>query len=289
MYIEQGESKQRAIGAPAGSTLHQETWACYRQAVEKVILTMRERLSDDLSLDDLAAVACMSPYHFNRVFRQSTGIPPGQFLSALRLEAAKRLLLTTDKSVTEICFEVGYNSLGTFTSRFNLLVGLPPGQFRHLGRAFTTHPEELLSLAEPPPPPSSGPVLEGRVEAGTEVSGLIFLGLFETPIPQNRPVSCAVLARSGPFRIRIPERGSFFLFAAGMARFEEPLDFLRHSGSIRGLAAAGPFTAAAGAVTERLRLTLRPPDLLDPPLLVTLPLLIDERLAEKLGIEEEIA
>lgn len=288
MYVELGESKQRALGAPA-ATLHQETWASYRQAVEKVILTMRERLSDDLSLDDLAAVACMSPYHFNRVFRQLTGIPPGQFLSALRLEAAKRLLLTTERSVTEICFEVGYNSLGTFTSRFNLLVGLPPGQFRHLGRAFTTHTEELMSLAEPPPPPGSGPVLEGRIEAGADVSGLIFMGLFETPIPQGRPVSCAILAQSGPFRIRVPENGTFFLFAAGMARFEEPLDFLRNSGSIRGLVAAGPFSAESGVVAERPCLILRPPDLLDPPLLVTLPLLIDERLTERLGIEEEIA
>lgn len=277
------------MGALAGSTLQQETWTSHRQAVEKVILTMRERLSDDLSLDDLAAVACMSPYHFNRIFRQLTGIPPGQFLSALRLEAAKRLLLTSEMSVTEICFEVGYNSLGTFTSRFNLLVGLPPGQFRHLGRAFTTQAEELLSLADPPPPPSGGPVLTGHVEAGAEVSGLIFLGLFETPIPQGRPVACAILARSGRFRIRVPESGSFFLFGAGMARFEEPLDFLRHSGSIRGLVAAGPFSAVGGRVAERPRLTMRSPDLLDPPLLVTLPLLIDERLAEKLGIEEEIA
>ncbi len=278
------------MGSPAEPTLQQENGSFHRQAVARVISTMRERMSEDLPLEEMAATACMSRYHFNRVFRQLTGIPPGQFLSALRLEAAKRLLLTTEHSVTEICFEVGYNSLGTFTSRFNQLVGLPPGQFRLLARAFTTNAEALLSLADPPPSSTDqGPALAGWVEADPAVSGLIFLGLFETPIPQTRPVACAILAQSGAFRIRFPAKGRFYLFAAGMARFTEPLDYLRNSGSIRGLASAGPFTAAAGQVAERPRLTLRPPDLLDPPLLVTLPLLIDERLAEKLDLGEEIA
>ena len=272
-----------------GASHHPETEVCHREAMEKAVSLMRSRMSEDLSLDDMAAAACMSTYHFHRVFHQLAGIPPGQFLSALRLEAAKRLLLTTEKSVTEVCFDVGYNSLGTFISRFNLLVGLPPGQFRRLGRAFTTNAKELLSLAVPPPAPSEGTLLEGSIEGGSLANGLIFLGLFETPIPQTRPVSCAVLARSGEFRIQIPEDGRFFLFAAGMARFENPLDFLHHSGSIRGLASAGPFTAEAGRIAERPHLVLRPPSLLDPPLLVTLPLLIDERLAERFDLGEEIA
>lgn len=271
------------------STVGHETETTHRDAVARVVRMLRERMSEDLSLDEMASTACMSPYHFNRVFRQLTGIPPGQFLSALRLEAAKRLLLATDLSATEICYEVGYNSLGTFTSRFNQLVGLPPGQFRQLGRAFTTNARELMSLAEPPPAPSEGAVLIGWIESGPLVDGLVFIGLFETPIPQGRPVSCAILASDGPFRIRVPEGEKFFLFCAGMARFEEPLDFLRNSGAIRGLASAGPFTAEDGRVTEQPRLVLRPPDLLDPPLLVTLPILIDERLTERLGLAEEIA
>jgi transcriptional regulator GlxA family with amidase domain len=103
---------------PSGTTdLH-------RIAAERVVREMRQRLGDSLTLDEMAEIAMMSPYHFNRVFRRLTGIPPSQFLGALRLEAAKRLLLTSERSVTEICFEVGYNSLGTFTTRFNQLVGL---------------------------------------------------------------------------------------------------------------------------------------------------------------------
>ena len=85
-------------------------------AVERVLATMRERLDEDLTLHDMADVAHLSPYHFTRVFRHVTGIPPCEFLTALRLQEAKRLLLTTGLSVTDVCFEVGYSSLGTFTA-----------------------------------------------------------------------------------------------------------------------------------------------------------------------------
>ncbi len=261
---------------------HPSTLASRRSAVERVILAMRERMSEELTLEEMADIAFLSPYHFNRIFRRLTGIPPSQFLSALRLEAAKRLLLTTDRRVTDICFEVGYNSLGTFTTRFTQLVGLPPGQLRLLSKAFTPHKaQELLVMLNQSPPDADVPAITGEIEAGSAVTGLLFLGLFETPIPQGRPVSCALLAQPGPYRIRIPADGRYFIFAAGLARVERPLDYLMCGGSIRGVASAGPLIVRDGTVTGDTLLSLRPPDLLDPPLLVTLPLLIDERLAQQ--------
>ena len=70
----------------------------------------------------------LTPYHFARIFRNVTGIPPGEFLTAVRLERTKQLLLDTDLGVAEVCFEVGYESVGTFATRFKDLVGLPPGK-----------------------------------------------------------------------------------------------------------------------------------------------------------------
>ena len=87
------------------------------------------------TLAQMAEVACLSPFHFARVFRQATGIPPAAFFAALQLDRAKRLLLETELSVTEICFALGYASLGTFTTRFAARVGVPPGRFRRLARA----------------------------------------------------------------------------------------------------------------------------------------------------------
>src|SRR5213080_3436753 len=120
----------------------QVTHAAHTQAVERVIQTMHTQLHEVLTLEDLASVACLSPSHFTRVFRRLIGIPPGEFLSALRLQAARRLLLTTSLSVTDICFEVGYNSIGSFTSRFTHLVGLSPRLLRQRAQAFEPLLEE---------------------------------------------------------------------------------------------------------------------------------------------------
>ena len=58
------------------------------------------------------------PVSLARTFRRIIGIPPGEFLGVLRLQRAKELLLTTDLFTSEVCYEVGYASFGTFTSRF---------------------------------------------------------------------------------------------------------------------------------------------------------------------------
>src|SRR5579871_1693646 len=98
------------------------TLAGHMQAVERAIQVMHSHMQEELGLEDLAAVAYLSPSRFKHVFRHLVGIPPGEFLSSLRLQAARRLLLTTTLSVTDICFEVGYNSMGSFTSRFTQMV-----------------------------------------------------------------------------------------------------------------------------------------------------------------------
>ena len=126
------------------SACREDTLAAHRRAVERVITTARERLCEPLSLRDISRVAYISTFHFNRVFHQITGLPPAKFISAMRLDEAKRLLLTTQLSVTDICYEVGYNSLGTFTRRFTELVGLGPRQFRRLAERITPASVESL-------------------------------------------------------------------------------------------------------------------------------------------------
>ena len=256
-----------------------DTVASYRTAVERVVLAMRENLDQELTLDEMAALAHLSPFHFLRVFRRLTGVPPGQFLAALRLEEAKRRLLLTDDSVTDICFAVGYSSLGTFTSRFTQLVGLPPTQLRVLGRSFDLeHFAELAQYCDHSGGAAAGRI-DGRLETAGTSSGLIFIGLFANPVPQDRPLACALATGSGPFRVLPPGDGRYFLFAAGLRWPEAALDLLLADRSVRAVASAGPITVRGGKARGGTTLALRPPDVLDPPLLVTLPLLITERLA----------
>jgi len=83
-----------------------------------------------LDVEALARGAHMSAGHLSREFRLAYGESPYGYLMTRRIERAMALLRRGDRSVTEVCFEVGYGSLGTFSSRFSELVGIPPSTYR---------------------------------------------------------------------------------------------------------------------------------------------------------------
>lgn len=87
-------------------------------------------LDQPVSLQEMAGVACLSPNHFLRHFKQLFHVSPHQFLTQHRLERARQLLLGTDTPITEICFLVGFESLGSFSTLFRRHVGVAPGEFR---------------------------------------------------------------------------------------------------------------------------------------------------------------
>jgi AraC-like DNA-binding protein len=89
-----------------------------------------------LDVDALARGASMSAGHLSREFRLAFGESPYGYLMTRRIERAMSLLRRGDLSVTEVCFEVGCSSLGTFSTRFTELVGVPPRTYRrHQARA----------------------------------------------------------------------------------------------------------------------------------------------------------
>lgn len=244
-------------------------------AVERVIRVMHERLDEPLSLHDMARIAFISPYHFNRVFRQITGIPPCQFLYALRLQKAKRLLLTTEVSVTDVCFDVGYNSLGTFIRRFTDLIGISPSRFRALAHAA---PDGIFDNGANPfgaadaASKESNTEISGRVTAPEGFDGAIFVGLFTTPIPQSAPVSGTVLTHAGDYRMAAVPDGLYYVLAAGLAWSKDPREYFLYESSLRG---GGPGVVISdGKVKGSTDVSLRPPSPFDPPILMTLPLML---------------
>lgn len=250
--------------------------ARYR-VVERVILKMREQLDEPFSLQEMAKVAYLSPFHFNRVFRQITGIPPTQFLYALRLEAAKRLLLTTHLRVTDVCFEVGYNSLGTFSRRFTQLVGLSPDQLRRLTESETLLPLESMDESRRPSTASTpaGSWIAGQISAPQIFTKAIFVGLFRTRIPQGRPVAGAFLTELGEYRIGPLPDGRYYLFAAALPVATQPLNFLLpNTASLLVGSGQGSLVVEGGQVFGKTNLKLRHVRLTDPPILVALPSLL---------------
>jgi AraC-like DNA-binding protein len=88
------------------------------------------RYAEPLTVDDMARAAGLSRAHFSREFRQAFGEPPHAYLLTRRLERAAALLRTTDRSVTEVCFSVGLQSVGSFTSSFTRTYGRSPTAYR---------------------------------------------------------------------------------------------------------------------------------------------------------------
>ena len=95
---------------------------------------MRARLSEDISLDELAAEARLSSFHFARMFKQSLGVPPRVYLTQLRMERACELLEQTDLPVTEIAQEVGYSSNQVLARIFTKHQRMTPTDYRRAVR-----------------------------------------------------------------------------------------------------------------------------------------------------------
>jgi AraC family transcriptional regulator len=232
-----------------------------KRAVERAIETMQENLGERLTIDDMARSALFSKFHFSRVFQRVTGVSPGRFLSAMRFEEAKRLLVSTSFTVSDISHRVGYNSVGTFSARFRNSVGVSPSTYRALG-GMTSQGSDGSDV----PGMHSWSTVRGQIIApATDQLGLVFVGLFPTWIPEGPPVRHAVLKRPGPYAMKHVPVGSWYLIAHSVAPGSEEAD------------EAAPFVGAHGPLTIRpdtepktADVHLRPMRTLDPPVLTTL-------------------
>jgi AraC family transcriptional regulator len=126
----------------------------YRERILRAQLYLQSRLDEPIDLEDLASVACFSPYHFHRIFRGLTGEPLMEHVRRLRLERAAQRLKSTDRPVTDIAFEAGYESHEAFTRAFRAMFGDSPSGFR----------ESRATVAESGPVFESAHAIEVRIE-----------------------------------------------------------------------------------------------------------------------------
>ena len=232
-------------------------------AVERVITNMWDRYDEPLSLEEMADMAVFSRFYFSRVFRSITGTSPGRFLTAIRLYKAKSLLLETTTSVTDISYQVGYNSPGTFSSRFTRSVGISPARYRYLSETGIPAPEYPLVTGQH----LGG--LRGSVTAPqTDVPTRVYVSLFDSTIPQGTPIACAVLDGESSFELLGVPEGQWFIHATAVAvRNLDPRPWMRKPVYV---AASRPVKVVAGR-TVTANVELRPPRLTDLPILLALP------------------
>ncbi|WP_308418362.1 AraC family transcriptional regulator [Nostoc sp. CENA543] len=98
--------------------------------LKQAIAYINDNLEQDLALAEIAAIVDMSMYHFSRLFKQSTGLAPHQYVMNCRIERAKKLLIQTNQPIEKICEQIGFQSQSHFTNVFRKLTGITPRAYR---------------------------------------------------------------------------------------------------------------------------------------------------------------
>ncbi len=249
--------------------------------ISAAIATMRTESDRALTLDELAEAASYSRFHFVRTFRDVVGTSPGAFQTAIRFARASELLLTSSATITEICGEVGYNSLGTFSERFRGLVGVSPSGLRELPHQIA----ELPSSGLDDPIRAVGPrgeIVRVAVPETCPASMSIYVGLYRDGVASGIPVAGAMTSRPGVLELDGLAPGSFHLLAAA---FPAPIHGLGHllpgdhvqvSSSGRAIHVTGSGASRVAQPLHRLR--FRPIAPTDAPILTALPALVLSRM-----------
>lgn len=248
--------------------VRESTTRLHYESVKRAIAAMRGQIGQPMSLRSLAKIGFASPYHFTRTFRSVTGLPPLHFLSALRLDAARTLLMHTRSKVIDICYDVGYSSVGTFTRRFTGSFGVSPLQCRALAQSPRYGIRDHQSLPAPHARLAAGSCFSGRVMAPDGFHGIVCVGLFATPIPQSKPLACTIAALNGDYQMQSAPQGKSFLFALGLELPIQARDCFCHDSVLRGGGQA--IRVSEDDVSGDTDLILRAPLTTDPPILLFL-------------------
>jgi AraC family transcriptional regulator len=104
-----------------------------RSKVRSIVQFVSENINKKFTVADMANRACLSKYHFSRVFFLQFGITPAKYVERRRIVMARRLLLSNTLTLTQVSFACGYSSASHFSTAFRKLCGMTPGQYRRNG------------------------------------------------------------------------------------------------------------------------------------------------------------
>lgn len=244
-----------------------------RETVIEAARFLAARCAEPIVLGDVADHVGYSPFHLARAFERQLGMPPGQFLAAHRFQRAKRLLLSGDERIIDVCHAVGFTSVGTFTTRFAAAVGRTPLEFRRLPDVLAHAPPRPVLI--PGNAPGGGTVtgsvhLSPSARAVLGGAASVYVGLFPRRAARGIPVSGTLLGETSHFMLTDVPPGTYWVLASALPAM---------AGTETQLV---PVRTVSGAAKEPVRVTAADPlhhrDLfLDlgadwgPPVLVALP------------------
>lgn len=125
------EARQALLARAGGAAVVDDRIRLSPVRLRRVTRFVADNLSGEISPADMAAVAELSPYHFARVFKATTGVSPHRYVRARRIERARDLLSARDDApLSEVALACGFANQSHFTAAFTHAVGVPPGRFR---------------------------------------------------------------------------------------------------------------------------------------------------------------
>ncbi len=247
-------------------------------AVEQTICYMKGHLDEPITTEQLASLAGYSTFHFTRIFKRVTGVSPRLYLSALRIESSKKQLLEHRSALVRMLLSLGFRSVGTFTARFTQFVGTSPRKFRNgadrLAAFLNAFQHEPLLLSPPEHGPGQRIVCE--IDAPATFNGIIFVGLFPRPIPDQKPIAGTALSKANRICMftGVPA-GTYYVLAAGIPWSLNPATYFLLDKCLRAKHEAPIDVTDTSSL--HVKLQLRGPQPTDPPILVNLPLLLFEQ------------
>lgn len=254
------------------------------EAVSKTIEYMRSNIDEEITTEKLAEIAGYSAFHFTRVFKDVTGVSPRHYLSALRIETGKEKLMgSSSPSILKTLMDIGFRSVGTFSSKFKLFVGQSPKQFQNSAVKFHRFMNDFDGADVENPVSLKLPAVRCTLEVPESFKGLIFVGLFPRPIPDQKPVKGIALRETQKVCIfsKVPP-GTYYALATAIPWSINPREYFLLSKNLRGKAEES-IEISADCFNE-VHIKLREPLPYDPPILINLPSLLfekDSKLEEK--------
>ena len=118
---------------PLPMTLKDNTIADYSERLNRVLNHIRDNISRPMTLEELAGIACFSPFHFHRIFAAYTSETVGGYIRRIRLDNAVYELYNSDKSITDIALDAGYDTPAAFSRAFREQYGKTPSDFKRAG------------------------------------------------------------------------------------------------------------------------------------------------------------
>lgn len=226
---------------------------------------------DDLQVKDIASHFGYDKYYFSREFKKQTGYSLNEYISSLRSEKAIDLI-DGEHNITDIQSTVGYSSSGSFSNLFKRYTGSSPKQHRQerddiyaVVKAFEDSGTDSVKHTEH----GSGSSCFVSVEFPQHNRpGLLFIGLFHTPIPNHRPISGIATKNPEANRLEHIPVGEYYLLACAVSPTGNLLSYFNLKHCLRGRAEEKlVFPECSG---KSFTIRLRPPLPEDPPILINL-------------------